>query len=211
MMRVSQLQLLAWIELLLCWLLWCLAFVKPSRQAKGQKKAVRASSSRWGIGLVTLGFAMVWMWVKPFGFEKSVAELVVSMVLAPPSAVLAWSAARELGKQWRYEAALSADHELIQTGPYRFIRHPIYTSMFGMLMATGAAYTWWPMWVAGTMFSDSCEGGRPLACRLLPAKIRIVPGACSRIHSLHPLVQRLLFAVEDRKSSYFSPNIGEKS
>jgi protein-S-isoprenylcysteine O-methyltransferase Ste14 len=23
---------------------------------------------------------------------------------------------------------------------------------FGMLMATGAAYTWWPMWVAGTMF-----------------------------------------------------------
>jgi len=66
--------------------------------------------------------------------------------------VLAWSAARELGKQWRFEAALSADHELIRVGPYRFIRHPIYTSMFGMLMATGAAYTWWPMWIAGTMF-----------------------------------------------------------
>ena len=152
MMRVSLLQLLAWIELLLCWILWCLAFVKPSRQARGEKKAVRASSSRWGIGLVALGFAMMWMWVKPFGFEKSVPELVVSMVLGPSSVVLAWLAARELGKQWRYEAALSADHELIQTGAYRFIRHPIYTSMFGMLMATGAAYTWWPMWVAGTMF-----------------------------------------------------------
>ena len=84
--------------------------------------------------------------------EKSVAELVVSMVLGPASVVLAWSAARELGKQWHYEAALSADHELIQTGPYRFIRHPIYTSMFGMLMAIGAAYTWWPMWIAGTIF-----------------------------------------------------------
>ena len=152
MMRVSLLQRLAWIELLLCWVLWCFAFIKPSWQAKGQKKVVRASSSRWGIGLVTLGFAMVWIWVKPFGFEKSVPELVVSMVLGPASVVLAWSAARELGKQWRYEAALSADHELIQTGPYRFIRHPIYTSMFGMLMAIGAAYTWWPMWVVGTMF-----------------------------------------------------------
>jgi len=152
MMRVSLLQLVAWIELLLCWVLWCLAFVKPSRLAKAQKKAVRASSSRWGIGLVTLGFAMVWMWVRPFGFEKSVTELIVSMVLGPPAVVLAWSAASELGKQWRYEAALSADHELIQMGPYRFIRHPIYTSMFGMLMATGAAYTWWPMWIAGTMF-----------------------------------------------------------
>jgi len=104
MMRVSQLQLLAWIELLLCWVLWCLAFVRPSRQAKTQKKTVRASSSRWGIGLVTLGFAMVWTWVRPFGFEKSVAELIVSMVLGPPSVVLVWSAARELGKQWRYEA-----------------------------------------------------------------------------------------------------------
>jgi protein-S-isoprenylcysteine O-methyltransferase Ste14 len=151
-MRVSLLQLLAWMVLLVCWVLWCFAFIKPSRQAKGQKKVVRASSSRLGIGFVTLGFAMVWMWMKPFGFEKSVAELVVSMVLGPLSVVLAWSAARELGKQWRYEAALSADHALIRTGPYRFIRHPIYTSMFGILMATGAAYTWWPMWVAGTIF-----------------------------------------------------------
>jgi protein-S-isoprenylcysteine O-methyltransferase Ste14 len=151
-MRVSLLQLMAWMELLVCWVLWCFAFVKPSRQAKGQRKVASASSSRWGIDLVTLGFAMVSMWIKPFGFEKSAAELVVSMVLGPLSVVLAWSAAHELGKQWRYEAALSANHELIRTGPYRFIRHPIYTSMFGILMATGAAYTRWPMWVAGTIF-----------------------------------------------------------
>lgn len=74
------------------------------------------------------------------------------MILGPPSVILAWAAVRELGKQWRYEAALSAEHELIQTGPYRLIRHPIYASMFGMLMATGAAYSWWPMWVAGAVF-----------------------------------------------------------
>ncbi len=77
-MRVSLLQLLAWIELLFCSILWCLAFAKPSRQAKEQKKAVRAPSSRWGIGLVTVGFTMVWMWVKPHGFEKSVVELILS-------------------------------------------------------------------------------------------------------------------------------------
>jgi protein-S-isoprenylcysteine O-methyltransferase Ste14 len=149
---MSHLQLAAWIELLLCWIVWGLAFAKPRQQAKGQKKTVSAPSSRWGIGLVAVGFALVWIWVKPSGFQKSVAELIVAMVLGPPSVVLAWAAAHELGKQWRYEAALSADHELIETGPYRFIRHPIYTSMFGMLMATGAAYTWWPMWIAGAVF-----------------------------------------------------------
>lgn len=31
------------------------------------------------------------------------------------------------------------------------MRHPIYTSMFGMLMATAAAYTWWPMGIAGAV------------------------------------------------------------
>lgn len=151
-MQMTGLQLAAWIELLLCWIAWWLAFVKPSRQAKGQKKAARAPSSRWGIGLVTVGFALVWMWVMPAGFQKSMAELVISMVLAPLSVALVWAAAHELGKQWRYEAALSEDHELIQTGPYRFMRHPIYTSMFLILTATGAAHTWWPMWIAGTVF-----------------------------------------------------------
>ncbi|MBO0858757.1 MAG: hypothetical protein J2P21_09870 [Chloracidobacterium sp.] len=28
-------------------------------------------------------------------------------------------------------------HALIIEGPYRFVRHPIYTGLFGMLLATG--------------------------------------------------------------------------
>lgn len=151
-MKVSVLQLAAWIELLLCWIVWGAAFIRPSGQAKGQEKVARAPSSRWGIGLVGVGFALIWAWVKPPAFEKSMASLIVSMAIGPPSVMLVWVATRELGKQWRYEAALSEDHELIQTGPYRFVRHPIYTSMFGMLMATAAAWTWWPMWVAGAVF-----------------------------------------------------------
>lgn len=150
-MIVTTLQLVAWIELLLCWILWCFAFVKPNRQAKGQTTVVRAPSSRWGIGLVMLAFFLIWVWVKPAGFTKSKPELIASMILAPLAVVLAWSAAHELGKQWRLEAALSEGHELIRTGPYSVIRHPIYTSMFCILMATGAACTWWPMWLGGAI------------------------------------------------------------
>jgi protein-S-isoprenylcysteine O-methyltransferase Ste14 len=150
-MVITTLVLVAWIELLVCWIAWCAAFLKPSREAKGQTKVARAASSRWGIGLVFLGFMLVWMWVKPDGFQKSTASLIVSMILGPVSVWLAWASAHELGKQWRLEAAISADHKLIQTGAYRWIRHPIYTSMFVMLMATAAAYTWWPMWVAGAV------------------------------------------------------------
>jgi|SRR5580658_8745964 protein-S-isoprenylcysteine O-methyltransferase Ste14 len=139
-------------ELLLCWFAWSLAFVKPRRQARGQKKAVRAPASRWGIFLVMLAFACAWAYVKPQRFEKSTASLIASMILAPLSVVLAFAATRRLGKQWRYEAALSEDHELITTGPYRRLRHPIYTSMLGMLLATVLAWTWWPLLLASLLF-----------------------------------------------------------
>jgi protein-S-isoprenylcysteine O-methyltransferase Ste14 len=142
-----MLQIIALAELLLCYVLWSLAFVEARKKAAGQKKAVRARASRWGIILVGVGFALVWSYVRPVGFEKSAAALIASMILGPPSVALTWAATRHLGKQWRYEAALSEDHELIQTGPYRWIRHPIYASMLGIFLATGLAWTWWPMFI----------------------------------------------------------------
>jgi protein-S-isoprenylcysteine O-methyltransferase Ste14 len=140
-----MLQIAALSDLALCWVVWSLAFVKPSKQAAGQKEVSNAPASRWGIFLVMVGFALAWAYLRPKGFEKSTLSLIASMILGPPSVALAWAATRHLGKQWRYKAALSEDHELIQTGPYRWIRHPIYASMLGMLLATLAAWTWWPM------------------------------------------------------------------
>ncbi len=119
-----MLKVVAFLELILCWVAWSLAFVKPRKQAAGRKKVARAPVSKWGILLVMVGFALTWSFVRPVGFEKSTPSLIASMCLGPPSVALAWAATRHLGKQWRYEAALSEDHELIQTGPYRWIRHP---------------------------------------------------------------------------------------
>ncbi len=147
-MNWSRLQTATMIVLLLCWLGWSFAFVKPSKAARGQKKAVRAPSSRWGIFLVMLAFACSWAYVRPAGFEKPAPELIASMILASLSLWLVYAATRHLGKQWRYEAALSEDHNLITTGPYRWLRHPIYASMLGMLLATLLAWTWWPMLIA---------------------------------------------------------------
>jgi protein-S-isoprenylcysteine O-methyltransferase Ste14 len=146
-----MLQIAALTELAVCWIVWMLAFVKPSKQAAGQKEAASAPASRWGIFLVMVGFALIWAYVRPPGFVKSPLSLIASMILGPPSVALAWGATRHLGKQWRYKAALSEDHELIQTGPYRWLRHPIYASMLGMLLATGAAWTWWPMWIGSVI------------------------------------------------------------
>lgn len=151
-MKLTALEIAAWIELGICWAGWTMAFVKPQQRAARRKKVVRRVSSRVGIAFVGLAFACVWAFVFPKGFHKSTASLIASMIIGPLAVALAWMAVRHLGKQWRFEAALSEDHELIMTGPYRWLRHPIYASMLGMLLEAGLAKAWWPLLVAGAVF-----------------------------------------------------------
>jgi protein-S-isoprenylcysteine O-methyltransferase Ste14 len=48
---------------------------------------------------------------------------------------------RELGRQWSSAVSIKTDHELIRTGPYRVIRHPMYTAMVVMAMGTAIVNT----------------------------------------------------------------------
>jgi protein-S-isoprenylcysteine O-methyltransferase Ste14 len=41
-----------------------------------------------------------------------------------------------LGRNWSGTVTLKENHELIVRGPYRFVRHPIYTGILTMLIAT---------------------------------------------------------------------------
>jgi protein-S-isoprenylcysteine O-methyltransferase Ste14 len=53
-----------------------------------------------------------------------------------------------LGKYWSGTVALRAGHELIRTGPYARIRHPIYTGMLLALTGTALAIGGWRAVVA---------------------------------------------------------------
>jgi protein-S-isoprenylcysteine O-methyltransferase Ste14 len=55
------------------------------------------------------------------------------------SALLAVWARRHLGRHWSAAITAKVEHELIRTGPYRLIRHPIYSGMIGMLLGTAIA------------------------------------------------------------------------
>jgi len=53
-------------------------------------------------------------------------------------ALAVW-ARRHLGSNWSAEVRIAVDHQLIRTGPYRWLRHPIYTAMLGMYVGTAIA------------------------------------------------------------------------
>ncbi|HET6843188.1 MAG TPA: isoprenylcysteine carboxylmethyltransferase family protein [Candidatus Angelobacter sp.] len=44
-----------------------------------------------------------------------------------------------LGRNWSAEVRIATGHELVRTGPYRWLRHPIYTAMLGMFLGTAIA------------------------------------------------------------------------
>jgi len=65
------------------------------------------------------------------------------MILAITTVWFCSAAIRALGKQWSLAARLVEGHKLVKEGPYNVVRNPIYTGMFGMLLATGLAVSHW--------------------------------------------------------------------
>ncbi len=51
-----------------------------------------------------------------------------------------------LGGNWSSEVAFKQGHELVKTGPYRYVRHPIYTGLLlmclGTAIAVGRIHSW---------------------------------------------------------------------
>ena len=61
---------------------------------------------------------------------------VPGLLAAAASILFVRSALQHLGRQWRVQAVVTDDHELITSGPYRVVRHPVYLAFLGMLLGT---------------------------------------------------------------------------
>lgn len=76
---------------------------------------------RFHVGLLTERFVPEALWIQGLG-----------LAIATSGVLLACWSRHILGRNWSSVVQLKQDHELIETGPYRYIRHPIYT---GLLLA----------------------------------------------------------------------------
>ncbi|HMF53913.1 MAG TPA: isoprenylcysteine carboxylmethyltransferase family protein [Edaphobacter sp.] len=122
--------------------LWFAPFIFAKRGA-GSLIAVDRRA-RWGLLLQVLGLVM--MVLSPFWTIRQFSpRLAVATVLFLLAALLSFTATHSLGRQLRFDAAIGAEHELVRSGPYSFIRHPIYSSMLCLLWAIGSVAT--PLWL----------------------------------------------------------------
>jgi protein-S-isoprenylcysteine O-methyltransferase Ste14 len=153
-----------------CWFAFGGAFFLLNRgHAAADRK--REPASLAGFALQMIGIAVVWFMRRPMftplAETGKVLEVVLALVAVAASLSAVWmmfAAIRVLGRQWSLTARVLEGHKLITGGPYGLVRHPIYTALLGMILATGLAQSHWlalliaiPVYLGGTVIRMRSE------------------------------------------------------
>lgn len=167
MMLVNKISLAITI---IMWIVFAIGFLLLKRRQK-QNEQKKNKLAMIGMMLEGVGFAFVFTvrrepFTNIFQMNSSIQILltIISGTLAIASVWLGLSAVKTLGKQWNIKAQIIEGHELITTGPYKIVRHPIYSALFGLLIVTGYSMTLlWAFIIAivfyfiGTIFRTRVE------------------------------------------------------
>jgi len=132
--------MLTGILILGCWVLLGLYWNISARSIKpvAEPQNLRERLARMPVWLGFVLFVVAWAY--PFGpvairrtvFSDSLGVAICALGLF----VAIWSR-KVLGAEWSQDVELKQGHKLIECGPYRFMRHPIYTGH--LLMGLGTA------------------------------------------------------------------------
>jgi protein-S-isoprenylcysteine O-methyltransferase Ste14 len=88
---------------------------------------------------------------------------VAGLAVGLTGAVLLVWASVLLGRFLMHEAAIREDHALIERGPYRFVRHPVYAGYLALLLGSGVAtldvclLLLWPVSLLGILIQAASE------------------------------------------------------
>lgn len=113
---------------------WLLA---PWLRAGGQDRIEDRGSMRW----FAVGFPLAWvsafvlLGVHGAAFG-SVATFRVGLLIMVAGQLLRWWSMATLGRFFTINVAIRSGHHLIESGPYRYVRHPSYSAI--LLVHIGA-------------------------------------------------------------------------
>jgi protein-S-isoprenylcysteine O-methyltransferase Ste14 len=133
-------------------LLWAAWYIYWVVAAIGVKKASRQESllSRLShtapliIAVALVAAPRPWHgWLSDRFLPRTVETYWLGVAILAVGLGFAVWARRYLGRNWSGTVTVKRDHELIRTGPYRFVRHPIYTGILLGFLGTAVSLGQW--------------------------------------------------------------------
>jgi len=187
---------------LIAWL-WCAWALYWGLTALSTKSTVRrqALTSRLGyvaaLAVAALLIAWPWSWLGARLWPRSYGAYWCGVaVLAAGLAFSVWARV-SLGRNWSGSVTVKEGHELIRSGPYALVRHPIYTGLLvavaGTAIVSGtvrallgfgvaAAALWWKLRAEESFMRETFPGEYERYSASVPA---LIPFTKSRRSAPH--------------------------
>jgi protein-S-isoprenylcysteine O-methyltransferase Ste14 len=117
------------------WVSWALYWWALSRNVKVNARRESLGSRLLHIGPLVIAVFLLWVPSMPFAFlDKPILAWTVSLfwigaALTAAGLLFTVWARVHLGTNWSGTVTIKKGHELITSGPYAWVRHPIYTGL----------------------------------------------------------------------------------
>jgi protein-S-isoprenylcysteine O-methyltransferase Ste14 len=129
-----------WLGWLSYWILSASA-VKTTAREESWQSQIAYSAPLWLAAILLIGGGR-WFLSARFLPRESWIVVIGVLIAAGGFAFTIW-ARRHLGANWSGRVTVKEGHELVRTGPYAVVRHPIYTGLTLAFLGTAVAVGEW--------------------------------------------------------------------
>jgi protein-S-isoprenylcysteine O-methyltransferase Ste14 len=186
-------QLMLWL-----WLGWVLYWVVSAFSAKTTQRRESLGSRLSHIVPLLIGVALIvwprvpWGWLSLRLLPPGPLESALGVVLLALGLAFTVWARVHLGRNWSGTVTLKEGHELIRSGPYAYVRHPIYTgllvALLGSAVACGELRALIGWWVVAGAFIRKLRIEERFMREIFPGQY---PGYCAEVPALVPFTKAL--------------------
>jgi protein-S-isoprenylcysteine O-methyltransferase Ste14 len=135
------------------WAAWIWSFIPEFRIVNTARKEAKKEGSKdaGSIGVIfavqpialLLAFVATWLPAMRFPPGSRIIAFYLGVATLVAGALLRRACWRALGEYFTGDVKARADQPVIQTGPYKWVRHPSYTGAMLMFVGIGVALTNW--------------------------------------------------------------------